>query len=99
MSVTATKPQAWTPPKPNLHGAEAITLLRVRNGWIALDHSKNHLPNERFVFESTEGLQYQLVNLLGKTEAGWLVSPEPPEPPRKTRDTDDVTPQPGRRNG
>jgi hypothetical protein len=66
-----------------LRGSKTISLVRVPNGWIA--HGENlatHINPDRplFVFESTQALAKQLVDLIG--ESGWKVTaPTPPRDP------------------
>lgn len=58
----------------NLHRATRVVLVRCKNGWVAHDDADNFSQRDRqFVFESTESLQRQLVNLLGKSE--WVIEP------------------------
>lgn len=63
--------------EPNLHNAIRIVLIRLPNGWVALNQANDnsHEKDRQFAFESTESLQRQLVRLVGKS--GWKV--ETPE--------------------
>lgn len=62
--------------EPNLHDADEILLRRIQNGWIVSNKGRDSIERERFVFESTESLQKNLVRLLGRTR-GWEVQKHP----------------------
>jgi hypothetical protein len=60
----------------NLHTATRILLIRMENGWYIRNEETNLRSDPRWVFESTESMASQLLEIIGKS--GWKMVPEIP---------------------